>query len=148
MNTKNYEQITISRGNHETLIRIGSITYLADQNAFDRILDFAKLFHHVWANRETPSDLQKLDTCTVEATKNDPHETANKAKKPPAEAWKKAWGRNPFRDLATAEAITQIAYQEGMRETSIALLFGVAYEWGRINGKKERRRKVNPKSSK
>lgn len=66
---------------------------------------------------------------------------------PPEEAWKKAEKRSAFKDYQTAGAILLEAYQRGMEDSSIAMIFAVAYEWGRINGKKERRKRISPSSS-
>lgn len=141
------DQITVSRGINETLIRIGSTTFLAEMDAFDRFLEYAYILHHVRANSGiTQSDLPKSDTCTVEGDRDDQYEAVQPVKKPPAEALEKVKNRSSIRDYKTAAAI-QEAYRD-WGESSIAMLFGIAYEWGRINGKKERRRASKNKQTK
>ena len=94
----------------------------------------------------TQSDLPKSDTCTVEGDRDDQYEAVQPVKKPPAEALEKVKYRSSIRDYKTAAAI-QEAYRD-WGESSIAMLFGIAYEWGRINGKKERRRASKNKQTK
>jgi len=65
------------------------------------------------------------------------------AKRPPAEALRACQKAYPSKTLEKIEAILwdQMQQPHGGATYSLISLFAIAYEWGRINGKKSRKRR-------